>query len=169
MSGDGGAILTRSAAVSNRLRMLRDGGRIPAINSRLDEMQACYLRAFLPRLPEWNRDRARLAALYDQALSGCCDIKTLSRSPESVNHVYVIRAPRREALRSYLRRRGIATSVHYPVPLYLQPAFANRELKRGALPQAESASREVVSLPLWPYMPESMVLEVSDRVRGFYR
>jgi dTDP-4-amino-4,6-dideoxygalactose transaminase len=174
--GDGGAILTRSAAVSNRLRMLRDGGRssdqvsrIPAINSRLDEMQACYLRAFLPRLPEWNRDRARLAALYDQALSGCCDIKTLSRSPESVNHVYVIRAPRREALRSYLRRRGIATSVHYPVPLHLQPAFANRELKRGALPQAESASREVVSLPLWPYMPESMVLEVSDRVRGFYR
>jgi dTDP-4-amino-4,6-dideoxygalactose transaminase len=71
-------------------------------------------------------------------------------------------------LRKFLEERGVITGVHYPVPLHLQPAFRDCGLKRGALPAAEQACREVLSLPLWPYMPERAVEEVAARVRQFY-
>jgi len=173
--GDGGAVLTDSRAVAVRLRRLRDGGRhndqlarVRAVNSRLDEMQACYLRAFLPKLAKWNADRARLASLYDQALAGCPGVRTVARGAESVCHLYVVRAARRDRLRQHLAKHGIASGVHYAVPLHLQPAFADSGLKRGSLPVAERACREIVSLPLWPYMPDAAVAEVADRVREFY-
>ena len=173
--GDGGAVLTDSPAVAARLRRLRDGGRrndqvaqVRALNSRLDEMQACYLRAFLPKLEEWNSDRARLASLYDQALADCPAVRPISRGEGSVCHLYVVRAGRRDQLRQYLAKHGIATGVHFAVPLHLQPAFASPSAKSGSLPVAEHACREIVSLPLWPYMPESAVKEVADRVREFY-
>jgi len=173
--GDGGAVLSNSRAVAERLRRLRDGGRrndqvarIRAVNSRLDEMQACYLRAFLPKLAEWNADRARLALLYDEALAGCPGVRPVERGGGSVCHLYVVRAARRDRLRQYLAKHGIATGVHYDMPLHLQPAFAECRMKRGDLPVAERACREIVSLPLWPYMPDSAVVEVAARVREFY-
>ncbi|MFB3778660.1 MAG: DegT/DnrJ/EryC1/StrS family aminotransferase [Bryobacteraceae bacterium] len=174
--GDGGAVVTGSAAVAAKIRLLRDGGRdgdqfsrLPAINSRLDEMQACYLRAFLPHLDDWNSRRGRLAALYDEALAGCTSVRPVSRGPESVNHLYVIRAKNRDRLRAYLRQQRIASAVHYPQPLHLHPAFAVRGARRGAFPHAERACREILSLPLWPYMTESAVLHVAERIRAFYR
>jgi dTDP-4-amino-4,6-dideoxygalactose transaminase len=173
--GDGGAVLTGSRRVADRVRLLRDGGRrndqvarVRAINSRLDEMQACYLRAFLPKLAEWNAGRARLASLYDEALAGCPGVRIVGRGAGSVCHLYVVRAARRDALRKHLAKHGIATGVHYAVPLHLQPAFTECGLKRGDLPVAERACREIVSLPLWPYMPDSAVVEVAGRVREFY-
>jgi dTDP-4-amino-4,6-dideoxygalactose transaminase len=173
--GDGGAVLTGSRAVAGRLRRLRDGGRrgdqvsrIQAVNSRLDEMQACYLRAFLPKLAEWNADRARLAALYDEALAGCPGVRPVVRGAGSVCHLYVVRAARRDRLRQHLAKHGIMTGVHYAVPLHLQPAFADSGMKRGGLPVAEQACREIVSLPLCPYMPGSSVEEVAEQVRKFY-
>jgi dTDP-3-amino-3,4,6-trideoxy-alpha-D-glucose transaminase len=174
--GDGGAVLTNSPAVVGRLRRLRDGGRqndqlarIRALNSRLDEMQACYLRAFLPELEKWNADRVRLASLYDEALAGCSGVRPIARGENSVCHLYVLRASRRDRLRQHLAKHGIASGVHFAVPLHLQPAFARPGLKRGILPVAERACREIVSLPLWPYMPESAVAEVAERVREFYK
>lgn len=174
--GDGGAVLTSRAAIASRIKSMRDGGRrndqvsrIVAINSRLDEMQSCYLRAFLPRLAEWNAERARLAALYDEALAGFEPVRPIRRAPGSVNHLYVVRAARRERLREYLKQHGIMTGVHYPVPLHLQPAFQPCGLKKGDLPHAERACREILSLPLWPCMPESAVEEVSGRIRGFFQ
>lgn len=173
--GDGGAIVTSSVSLAGKLRMLRDGGRkldqlsrMPAINSRLDEMQACFLRAFLPQLEEWNGQRARLAALYDQALSDCSAVRPVTRREGSVNHLYVIRTPLRQRLRNYLAGHGIATAIHYPIPLHLHPAFSSCGLRRGALPNAERACREILSLPLWPYMPESAVLAVAERIRSFF-
>jgi dTDP-4-amino-4,6-dideoxygalactose transaminase len=173
--GDGGAVLTDSRTVAEKLRRLRDGGRrndqvarVRAINSRLDEMQACYLRAFLPKLAEWNQRRARLAALYDQALAGCDGVRPVGRRAGSVCHLYVVRAARRARLRKFLAERGVVTAVHYPVPLHLQPAFRDCGPRRGSLPVAEQACREVLSLPLWPYMPETEVEEVAARVREFY-
>jgi dTDP-4-amino-4,6-dideoxygalactose transaminase len=80
----------------------------------------------------------------------------------------VVRAARRTRLRKFLAERGIITGVHYPIPLHLQPAFRDCGLKRGALPVAEQACREVLSLPLWPYMPLTAVEEVAERVREFY-
>jgi dTDP-4-amino-4,6-dideoxygalactose transaminase len=174
--GDGGAVLTDSRSVAHQLRLLRDGGRrsdqssrIRALNTRLDEMQACYLRAFLPKLAEWNARRARLAALYDQALAACGPLRPVARTPDSVCHLYVARAPRRDRLRQYLAQHGISTGVHYPVPLHLQPAFRHCGAKRGDLPIAERACRQILSLPLWPYMPESAVEQVAARIREFYR
>jgi len=173
--GDGGAVLTDSAVTASRLRLLRDGGRsgsqvsrVRAVNSRLDEMQACYLRAFLPQLEEWNRDRARQAALYDEALEGCEGVRPVGRREGSVCHLYVVRAARREGLRRHLEKHGIQTGVHYPVPLHLQAAFRDGPVKRGALPVAERACREVISLPLRPYMAEAAVEEVARRMREFY-
>ena len=173
--GDGGAILTNSSRAAARLLLLRDGGRrndqlsrMAGNNSRLDEMQACYLRAFLPQLESWNAKRRRLATLYDETLRGCDGVHLLDRSRDSVNHLYVIRAARRVRLRESLARRGIMTGVHYPVPLHLQPAFRSFGTKRGDLPCAERACREILSLPLWPHMAECAVLEVARRIRQYY-
>lgn len=173
--GDGGGILTNSPQAAKRLCEMRDGGRrndqiahVGGINSRLDEMQACYLRAFLPHLEEWNARRATLAALYSEALSEVEEIRPV-RTSHSVWHLYVVRASRRDKLREHLAAHGIGTGVHYPVPLHLMPAFAAAGLKRGDLPHAERASKEIVSLPLYPYLRESAVLEVAEEIRRFYR
>ena len=138
--GDGGAVLTDSRRIADGVRRLRDGGRrndqvarMPAISSRLDEMQACYLRAFLPKLPEWNAERVRLASLYDLALRGCDGMRRIARGAGSVCHLYVIRAAKHERLRKHLAARGIITAVHYPVPLHLQPAFRDCGARRGDL------------------------------------
>lgn len=173
--GDGGAIVTSSARTANRLRMLRDGGRrndqiarLPAINSRLDEIQACYLRAFLPQLVKWQAMRARAASLYDEALAGCEAVRPVLKGPDTVHHLYVVRAKRRNALRAHLLRHGIAAAVHYPVPLHVHRAFADCGLKRGDLPHAEKACKEILSLPLWPHISEQAVLQVVECVRAFY-
>lgn len=174
--GDGGAIATNRRAISNRLRLLRDGGRkndqvsrIPAINSRLDEMQCCYLRAFLPHLDDWSVRRARLANRYDELLRPCYGVRPLARGSGSVNHLYVIRVPKRDRLRDHLARYNVMTAIHYPIPLHLQPAFRSRDLGRGDLPQAEKVCREIVSLPLWPYMPDVFIMEVAARILEFYQ
>jgi dTDP-4-amino-4,6-dideoxygalactose transaminase len=174
--GDGGAVLTDSPRVAAQLKLLRDGGRnggqvarIRAVNSRLDEMQACYLRAFLPKLAEANAARRRLAGRYDQALTACAGIRPIERRPGSVCHLYVVRAKRRDALRAFLGERGIATGIHYPVPLHLNPAFRAFGPKRGALPVAEKACREIISLPLYPGLSDSAVDEVAAAIRAFYQ
>jgi dTDP-4-amino-4,6-dideoxygalactose transaminase len=179
--GDGGAILTNQSRLAARLRQMRDGGRgrgglprnqiayIEGINARLDELQCCYLNAFLPRLKAWNEARRELARLYDEALSGVAGIRLLRRGPESVCHLYVVRAAKRDRLRAYLAARGIGTGIHYPVPLHLHPAFRAAGQKKGDLPQAEKAAREIVSLPLWPQLARDQVLEVAEAVRDFYQ
>ncbi len=173
--GDGGAVITNSKRYADALRLLRDGGRrgdqlsrIPAVHSRLDEMQACYLRAFLPKLAAWNAERARIAAAYDALLAGCAGARPLARRDGSVCHLYVIRARRRASLIRFLYERGVAAGIHYPVPLHLHPAFRQFGPERGGLPVAERACREIVSLPLWPGMTSAMLQEVAGRVREFY-
>jgi dTDP-3-amino-3,4,6-trideoxy-alpha-D-glucose transaminase len=169
--GDGGAIVTDHAATRDRLMVLRDGGRHGdqvahsfGINSRLDELQCCFLRAFLPRLADWNAHRARLAAIYDEELRECAGIRLVKRTEGSVHHLYGIRAERRDRLREYLSAKGIRTAVHYPVPLHKHPAFA----QKGSLPHAELAVTQIVSLPLWPYLKESAARRVAAEVRRFY-
>jgi dTDP-3-amino-3,4,6-trideoxy-alpha-D-glucose transaminase len=173
--GDGGCILTNSLATARRLRSMRDGGRrgdqvshIAGINARLDEIQCCFLRAFLPHLKAWNAHRARIAAIYDEELAGCDGVRLVRRTAESVNHLYVIRTDSersRDKLRKYLAKHGIGSAIHYPVPLHKHPAFA----ERISLPNAERAAREILSLPLWAYMKESAARRVAAQIRAFYR
>jgi dTDP-3-amino-3,4,6-trideoxy-alpha-D-glucose transaminase len=169
--GDGGAIVTDHAAVRERLLVLRDGGRHGdqvahsfGVNSRLDELQCCFLRAFLPHLNEWNAHRARIAAIYDEELRECAGVRLLKKTSGSVHHLYVLRAQRRDQLRAHLAAQGIGTAVHYPVPLHRHPAFA----QKGSLPNAELAVTEIISLPLWPYLKESAARRVAERIRRFY-
>jgi dTDP-4-amino-4,6-dideoxygalactose transaminase len=173
--GDGGAVATSSHRIAGRLRLLRDGGRkgdqvarIPAVNSRLDEMQAGFLRAFLPRLVRWNEQRLRLAELYDKSFADVPGVRVLRRPVGSVVHLYVLRAERRDKLRRFLAARGIATGIHYPLPLHLHPAFQISAMRRGDLPHAEKACKEIVSLPLWPQMSDDMIGRVADGIRAFY-
>lgn len=169
--GDGGAIIVDSASARDRLTVLRDGGRHGdqiahsfGVNSRLDELQCCFLRAFLPYLPAWNAHRARIASIYDEELRGCPGVKLLKRTAGSVHHLYVIRAERRDRLRGYLLSKDIGTAVHYPVPLHKHPAFA----QKASLPHAERAVTEILSLPLWPYLKESAARRVAGLIRKFY-
>lgn len=172
--GDGGAIATNRPGVAKKLREMRDGGRRggqvsygPGINSRLDEMQACYLRAFLHKLGEWNDRRRELARHYDRALAEIDGIRPIRRVEGSVAHLYVVRATKRDRLREFLTANGIGTAIHYPRPLHLHPAFAGK-LKRGDLPHAERACREIVSLPLHPYLPIRAVETIANTIRRFY-
>ena len=173
--GDGGAVATSCERAADQIRLLRDGARddgqvsrIAAINSRLDEMQACYLRAFLPHLDDWNARRERLASLYDKELANCEGVTPVRRSTESVNHLYVVRVRDRERLRAHLQDKGITTAIHYPLPLHLHPAFREFGPEAGSMPHAEKACREILSLPLWPYLGESDALRVAQAVREFY-
>jgi dTDP-3-amino-3,4,6-trideoxy-alpha-D-glucose transaminase len=173
--GDGGALVLSNADHDRLARLLRDGARAPghvstqqALNSRLDEIQACLLRVFLRHLPDWTAQRQRLAAVYDKELSGLPPewLRPVGRHPGSthVRHLYVIRARHRDELIQHLQANGIGTGIHYPVPLHRQPAFPNT----NACPVADQACGEILSLPLWPYLSEDDVRFVCRQIWKFY-
>lgn len=179
-AGDGGMVTTRDAALSARLRLIRVHGsgkryhyETLGVNSRLDALQAAILRVKLPHLSGWTRKRQDIAARYDDLFTHqrLTDIIRLPVCPPDRSHVYnqyVIRCPQRDALRSYLRRRGIPTEIYYPAPLHLQPAFAYLGYEPGAFPQAETASRETLALPIYPELtPENQAVAVQG-IRDFF-
>ncbi len=179
--GDGGMVLTDDDDFATRVRLLRNHGqeprhtcRIVGGNFRLDELQAAILRAKLPRLGAWTAARQRLAALYRRLFEdrsiGEGDL-ALPREATDVHHVYnqfVVRTPRRDALRVRLEARGVATAVYYPVPMHLQPAFASWGYAPGDLPEAERAARETLALPLYPELGDDAVAYVVDQVAAFF-
>jgi dTDP-4-amino-4,6-dideoxygalactose transaminase len=171
--GDGGAVLVDDPERAARLRRLRNGGQSdryrhvePGINSRLDEMQAAILRVKLRHLPAWTERRRALAALYGRELAGS-SLGLPEEQPyaRAVYHLYVVRHPWRDALMTALRERGIATLVHYPIPLHLQPAFASLDGRSGDFPVAERAASEILSLPLYPEMSDEQARSVAAAVR----
>jgi dTDP-4-amino-4,6-dideoxygalactose transaminase len=171
--GDGGAVLVDDPERAARLRRLRNGGQSdryrhvdPGINSRLDEMQAAILRVKLRHLPAWTERRRALAALYGRELAGSgLGLPEEQPYARAVYHLYVVRHPRRDALMAALRERGIATLVHYPIPLHLQPAFASLGGRSGDFPVAERAASEILSLPLYPEMSDEQARSVAAAVR----
>jgi dTDP-4-amino-4,6-dideoxygalactose transaminase len=171
--GDGGAILVNDPALASRLRQLRNGGQSdryrheqPGVNSRLDEIQAAFLRVGLRHLPAWTERRRALAELYGRGLEGS-GVEALREQPyaRAVHHLFVVRHPRRDALAEALRARGVGTLVHYPIPLHLQPAFAFLGGRPGDLPVAEKATGEILSLPLFPELRDEQALAVVEAVR----
>jgi dTDP-3-amino-3,4,6-trideoxy-alpha-D-glucose transaminase len=171
--GDGGAVLTGSDALAARVRQLRNGGQsekyrhdLPGINSRLDEMQAAVLRVGLRHLRAWNERRRALAALYAAELEGA-PLRLPREEPwaRAAWHLFVVRHPRRDALRDALERRGVGTLIHYPVPLHLMKAFAGTG-RAGDFPVAERACDEILSLPLHPEMSDADARSVAAAVRA---
>ncbi len=168
--GDGGAILTNSAELAERVRLLRQYGwkeryssSIKGLNSRLDEMQAAILSVKLKHLDAWIAARRERAALYNERLN------TVTRPAEMpygrhVYHLYVVQTPRRDKLAARLNARGIGTAIQYPTPIHLQPAYANLGYRAGDLPVSERLAREILSLPLYPELPLQDVHSVADAV-----
>lgn len=175
--GDGGMIVTQDEALADRLRRIRVHGGLRmyhheevGFNSRLDALQAAVLSAKLPHLAAWSEKRRRNASHYDAGFAGAADIRTpfVDERNESIFNQYTIRVPRRDALQEHLKARGIGTSIYYPVPLHLQPCFAYLGYAEGAFPETEAASREVLSLPIYPELTTAQLDEVIDAVRSFY-
>jgi dTDP-3-amino-3,4,6-trideoxy-alpha-D-glucose transaminase len=175
--GDAGAVTTSDPAVADRLRSLRNYGSTEKYrhdevgwNSRLDELQAALLGVKLGRLGEWNARRRDLAARYGTALAGLPGLRlpTTASGTEPAWHLYVVRSPRRDALRAHLARAGVQTVVHYPVPPHRQPAFAGTPAAAADLPGADRLAAEVLSLPLGPHLPRSDQDRVIDAVREFH-
>ncbi len=169
-AGDAGIVTTNDKAIYEKIKSLRhhgDDGMHSAynhvrigINSRLDEIQAAVLNVKLKLLPKWNKLRRQAAKTYDQSLMGRNPgVKIPKQTPNgiSVYHQYVLRIKdgKRNELLGRLRRSGIQAAVHYPTTLHLQPCFGYLKYKKGDFPVAEQASREVLSLPLYPQMTKS--------------
>jgi dTDP-3-amino-3,4,6-trideoxy-alpha-D-glucose transaminase len=165
--GDGGAIVTSDPALAARAARLRNGGQTDkyrhaefGVNSRLDEMQAAVLRARLAFLPGWTAARRTLAAQYRDAL---CGVTTIAVPPECdpghVYHLFAIRSRARDAMQAHLKREGIETLIHYPIPLPRQPAFSSE--RPDECPIASDACDQVLSLPLHPGLPATTIASVA--------
>jgi dTDP-4-amino-4,6-dideoxygalactose transaminase len=167
--GDGGAIATNDPEIAGRARLLREYGwkqryvsEIPGVNSRLDELQAAILRVKLRYLDAENARRREIADAYSIGLASSGLQLPRAAHVAHVWHQYVVRSKDRDAWRATLTGRGVGTLVHYPVPVHLQPAYAR--LEHMALPETESAAREVVSLPMYPEMDDEKIRQVIQRV-----
>jgi dTDP-4-amino-4,6-dideoxygalactose transaminase len=175
--GDGGMVVTQDEALHTAVMKLRMHGslktyyhEIVGYNSRLDALQAAVLMAKLPHLAAWSAARRANAAYYDQALADVFEVVTPYVDPanESIYNQYTIRAQRRDELQAHLKARGVGCSIYYPLPLHLQPCFAYLGYKEGQFPEAERASKEVISLPVFPELSDAQRGAVVDAVRSFY-
>jgi dTDP-4-amino-4,6-dideoxygalactose transaminase len=170
--GDAGMVVSDSAEVADRVRMLRNYGeerkyqnQMRGFNSRLDELQAAILRVKLKHLGPWvaaRRDRARL---YNELL-GPAPLVLPVEAPTARHsyHLYVVRHRDRGRLQEHLREKGIGTSIHYPMPVHFQKAYSDLGYAPGDFPEAERACREILSLPLYPELTEEEVRAVCAAV-----
>ena len=168
--GDGGAVVTSDPELAEKARLLREYGwaeryvsHIPGWNSRLDEVQAAILRVKLKHLDFDNSNRIKLAKLYGEGLLETgISLPMVQKGAVHVYHLHVIRVKERGSLQAYLRSIDIGVTVHYPVPVHLQPAY---EKIAVSLPNSEIAAREVLSLPMYPELTESQVQFVIDSIK----
>lgn len=175
--GEAGAVVTDNRALDTRARLYRSHGSeikyfhdLVGLNLRAGEMEAAFLRVKLPKLTQYNKRRQQAAKWYEAGLK---DIQAIRFQPavtdgSHVYHLYVIRAPQREALIKHLNAQGVETGIHYPVPLHQQKAFASLGYKKGAFPEAETAAREIVSLPMHALITKKEVEYVCKVIRAFY-
>ncbi len=184
--GEAGIVTTNNPELAERLRMLRSHGQktryyhdLIGMNSRLDELQAAVLRIKLRRLDEWNAARRRHAAAYTERLAdlvaaGLVETPYERLDPPGSRHVYYtyviqVAAEERDALKDALAAAGIATGIHYPLPLHLQKACADFALPAGALPITERLAGRILSLPMFPELREDEIDRVCDVVRAHMR
>jgi dTDP-4-amino-4,6-dideoxygalactose transaminase len=168
--GDGGLIAVNDAQLAERLRMLRFHGSeskkeflYVGYNSRLDAMQAAFLRVFLPHLHDWNAQRREAAARYTELLDGMVQDGTVETPIDDeghVYHMYCIRSPERDRLAAALTEADIQFAIYYSPPLHLQPALRYLGYSEGDFPETEKASRENLCLPLWAGITEAQQTEV---------
>ena len=174
--GDGGAVTTPDPEVARAVASLREHGGSGYVhsmvgkNSRLDALQAGFLRVKLRRLDGWHQGRRANAAWYDQRLGSLEEVETpvIDDRARSVYNQYTIRAADRDGLLEHLRAADIGCSVYYPVPLHLQECFAPLGYGEGDFPVTEKACREVISIPVFGELTEDELEEVAGAIEAFY-
>jgi dTDP-4-amino-4,6-dideoxygalactose transaminase len=179
--GDGGAVVTASPRLAERLQLLRSHGerpryrhRVAGATARLDALQAAVLRRKLRCLDDRNAERRRLGVALRELL-GPTDIADppveFVRAPfagaDHVYHLFVVRSRARDALRAHLAARGVASAVHYPTPIHLTEAYAHLGQARGSLPASEALAERICSLPLFPGMSDTELERVVEAVLSF--
>ena len=173
--GEGGFITTNDSALADRIRKIRDHGSgvryhhdMLGLNGRLDEIQAVVLRKKLPHLAEWNDQRRDHARLYNELLKGWPVITPVTCSENNpVYHLYVIGTPNRDDLQNYLKDQGVATGIHYPIPVHLQEAMKSLGYKRGDLPVTEKAVSMILSLPMYAEITDEEIKYVASAIQTF--
>jgi dTDP-4-amino-4,6-dideoxygalactose transaminase len=171
--GDAGAVVSQDTELIQRIRMLANHGRlekytheIEGTNSRLDGLQAAVLRVKLRYLDAWNAARQEHAAQYLEALRGeGIHLPAVHPAAEPVWHLFVVRLQDRDRLQTYLKSEGIATGVHYPIPLHQQPAYRYHALAQAWLPVTEQVAAQVLSLPMYPELTGDDIATVSQQVQ----
>jgi len=176
--GDGGIVALDDEACAKKIKCLRvhgsrdkyfhvlQGGK----NSRLDEIQAAIVRVKLPHIDRWNALRREKAAFYTKKLEGIREIIPPRETKEAycVWHLYVIRAQRRDELKSFLEKKGVGVGVHYPLPLHLQESCKDLGYHRGDFPSSEAVAEGALSLPLYPEISQAQQEYVCDCVKEFF-
>jgi dTDP-4-amino-4,6-dideoxygalactose transaminase len=174
--GDGGMVVTNDSAVAEQVRLLRNVGQtkkyhheIKGYNHRLDTMQAAILCAKLPHLDDWNEARRKTAVLYERLLSNLpLTTPATAAWAKPVYHVYVIQTDKRDALQAHLQQAGIATGIHYPIPIHLQPAYADLGHRPGEFPLTEACAERILSLPMYPDITAESIQHTASAIQAFF-
>lgn len=173
--GDGGMVVTNDEALAEQMRMLRAHGwkkkyysETVGYNSRLDAMQAAILQAKFPHLDEWNEKRRELSKRYNERLAPLGIITPVEREwAKHVYHLYIVRSPKRDELQAFLKQKGIASEVYYPLPPHLAVPCRKFGYKEGDFPHAEKAAKETLALPLYPELTLEQQDEAIAAVKEF--
>lgn len=170
-AGDAGAVTTNDPGIAERVRLLGAHGSstkyvhdVVGMNSRLDTVQAVYLRAKLTRLEKWNELRRAAALRYAELLEGVAGVVTPSIAPgnEHIWHLYVVQVDERDRVLAELQDAGVGAAIHYPAPVHLTGAYRHLGHGPGTFPVAETAARRILSLPMFPHLTEEMRVRVAD-------
>jgi dTDP-4-amino-4,6-dideoxygalactose transaminase len=171
--GEGGAVTTNNSEYARMIRMLRDWGQdrkyhhlLRGYNYRMEGLQGAVLNVKLRHLEQWTGARRSIVQHYNRLLSDC-ELELPIEKPwaRHVYHVYTVRSKERDRLQKALADEGIQTGIHYPVPVHLQPAYADLDYEPGSFPEAEAAAKQVLSLPLYPELSLQAVSQVTDAVK----
>lgn len=169
--GDGGACFTDNDELATKMRQIRVHGQdrryhhaLLGVNGRMDTLQAAVLLAKLGVFAEEVVSRAVIAARYDELLRDAVVTPYIEPSNASIYAQYTVKVDHREVVREKLQAKGIPTAIHYPVPLHLQPVFAGLNLPEGSMPVAESASKQVLSLPMHPYLTDADLVRIATEL-----
>jgi dTDP-4-amino-4,6-dideoxygalactose transaminase len=175
--GEAGAATTNDQALADKIKMLRDHGQakkyyhdVEGYNGRLDAIQAGLLHKKLTHLAKWNAQRRERAAEYNRLFGAADDAVVPPFEPSwsrAVYHLYVVRTDDRDGLMNHLKKAGIGSGIHYPIPLHLQKAYAALKYHQGDFPVAEKAAAEIVSLPMFPQLTAEQQAKVVEEILSF--
>lgn len=173
--GDAGAVVTNNKELADKIRAIANYGSdkkyhhiYKGTNSRLDEVQASFLRIKLRNIYKWNEDRRKIAQKYINGIKNTTIIKPVEVDyANHVWHLFVVRTEKRNEFEKYLNDNGIGTTIHYPTPMHMQEAYKDLNIEEGSLPIAEKISEEVLSLPIWYGMKDEEVNYVIDKINSW--